>query len=317
MPRRSAVDWDAVASAAEHDILTRHELHTLGVTQKMIWARTRAGGPWSRVLPGVIMLRNGAPTRRQRLCAALRYGGAEAIVSGASASRLHGLRHAPETDQVHLLVPHGAQPNSCGYVLVERTTRMPRVVYRDGVPTAEVTRAVLDAARRMSGKDAVEAVLAESVQRGLTTPRRLSTELEAGSDRGSALPRAVLRAITRGARSVPEADAVRLVARAHLPQPEWNVRVRLPGRGTPLVPDAWFGDVGLAWEIDSYQWHLSPADYARTLERHAAMTGAGIVVLHTLPARLRSEPGAVIAELRAAYEHAARCPAPDVYVDRR
>jgi hypothetical protein len=23
------------------------------------------------------------------------------------------------------------------------------------------------------------------------------------------------------------------------------------------VPDVWFDEVGLAWEIDSYEWHLS------------------------------------------------------------
>ncbi|MDV6012263.1 type IV toxin-antitoxin system AbiEi family antitoxin [Haloechinothrix sp. LS1_15] len=285
------------------------------MTQKMIWRRTCTGGPWRLLLPGVVMLCNGTPTWMQRIHGALRYAGAGAVVSGATASYLHGLRQVDAEQQVHLLVPERSQPNSCGFVLVERTTRMPRSLDRQGFPTAEVTRAVLDAARRLRDTSAVTALLAEAVQVGLTTPERLSVELEAGSIRGSARPRSALRSISRGARSVPEADAMRLAVRAQLPPPRWNVRLRLTTCGRIVVPDAWFDDVGLAWEIDSYQWHLSPAGYARTVERHSSMTAAGIVVLHTLPARLRSHPAAVVAELRAAYEQTAQRPRPDVIVD--
>jgi hypothetical protein len=52
------------------------------------------------------------------------------------------------------------------------------------------------------------------------------------------------------------------------------------------TPDVWFDDVGMAWEIDSTERHLSPADYERTLDRHAAMTAANVVVLLTRPSRV-------------------------------
>jgi hypothetical protein len=105
---------------------------------------------------------------------------------------------------------------------------------------------------------------------------------------------------------------MRLVPKARLPEPLWNVPVRTAD-GTLLIrPDGWFDEVAMAWEIDSYAWHMGPADYDRTLRRHALMAGAGIMVLHTLPARLRREPKAVIAELRSTYEQAARRPRPNV-----
>ena len=63
-----------------------------------------------------------------------------------------------------------------------------------------------------------------------------------------------------------------------------------------------------------YEFHLSPTDYGRTLSRHAAMTAAGIVVVHTLPSRLRTEPDAVLAELRGAFNLASQRPRPKLRV---
>lgn len=258
------------------------------------------------------MLRNGTPTRRQRLDGALRYAGQGAVLTGLAALERHGFTHAPATDQVHVLVPDQRRPNTCGYVLIERTTRIPTVMQRGDFPLAEVNRAVLDAARRNTRRATIETLLAEAVQRRFTTPARLSAELEAGSDRGSGRPRAAIRMVSGGARSTAEADGMRLIVSAKPPEPTWNVALRTVGGLTLPTPDAWFDEVALAWEIDSLEWHLSPSDYAETLRRHAAMTGAGITVLHTLPTRLRDEPQAVIAELQHAYEQAARRPRPQV-----
>ncbi|MPY79628.1 MAG: hypothetical protein GEV04_14350 [Actinophytocola sp.] len=260
----------------------------------------------------MIMLRNGSPTRVQALDAALRYTGKGAAVTGIAAVRLHGLQKFSATEQVHILVPHRRRRVSSGYVLVERTTRLPSIVTRQGFPIAEVTRAVLDATRRMRKPGEVQALLAEAVQRGRTTPRRLHEELEAGSDRGSALPRTALRAITRGARSVAEAWAMPVTARSGLPPMRWNVRLRTASGLALPSPDGWIDDVALTIEVDSIEYHLSPDDYRRTLERHNIMTAHGIVVVHVVPSQLRTEPDKVIAHLRESYRQAARRPRPDI-----
>ena len=49
--------------------------------------------------------------------------------------------------------------------------------------------------------------LAEAVQRGDVSPASLSDELESGSNRGSALPRKILREVSADIHSVAEADA--------------------------------------------------------------------------------------------------------------
>lgn len=298
-------------------VLSVRELLTLGVAPRTITHRCRPRGPWTRLLPGVVLLGTAPPTRDQQVQAALTYGGRKAVATGRDAARRHGaqLSLAPE---VHLLVPVGRQRKSCGFALLERTGRLPAPVKRGGIGWAPVTRALLDAVRRMQCADEVRAALAGAVQRSLTTPARLLAELDAGSSRGSALPRAVLREeIASGVHSVAEADALRLARRSGLPAPAWNVDVYAPTGRFLARPDAWFDEVALAWEIDSHEFHLSPADHARTLERDAVMAAEGVAVLHTLPSQLRREPQKVLGRLRRAYRQAARRPRPLVRVRAR
>lgn len=181
---------------------------------------------------------------------------------------------------------------------------MPRRVVVDGVAMAPLVRAVLDQCRRFTAHDPVRALLTEAVQRGGLNPEDLILELEAGSDRGSALPREVLRDVLRGARSVAEIDAMAVWRRTGLPEPLWNHELRDSGGRYIGTPDGYFRKVQLAWEIDSYDFHFARAQYASTLERNSRYTAEGIFVLQTLPSRLRSEPDKVAAELVAAFNAA-------------
>jgi hypothetical protein len=313
MPRRTVVDWKAVEAAAQpHGVVARWQLNELGVSDKMIWERCRPGRVWRRLLPGVVCMHNGEPSWLQQVDAALRYARRGAMITGLAAARLHGLRRSPAIDRIHLLVADDKQPATYGFVIVERTKRLPEPQRRSGFPVAPITRAVLDGTRRLLEQDAVDALIAEAVQRGLTTPRELADELNEGARRGASRPRAAIRAMLAGARSKAEADAHRIVTASRLPRPMWNPTLTaLDGARLP-TPDGWFDDVALAWEIDSLEFHLSPEDYARTLRRHATMTGAGIIVLHTLPSRLLREPAAVLRELSAAYAQAALRPRPPI-----
>jgi hypothetical protein len=312
MPRRSAVDWNAVAWSAPHNILSLHELEALGVPIRTVANRCGRAGAWTRLLPGVVMLGGGTPTWHQLLDAALRYAGPRAVLTGAAGIRLHGLRRGPQSDEVHILIPEREQRATHSMAVIERTIRMPVAVRRSGFPVAPAARSVMDCVRRLRDVDRVRAVIAESVQAGLVTTSGLTEELRLSPKRGTALPRLVLQEVSAGVRSTAEAWGRSLVSSSGLPTARWNVDIH-DERGAFLArPDAWFDDVALAWEIDSYEFHLSPADYARTLARHAAMTAAGIVVVHTLPSRVRTEPAAVLSELQGAYRLAAARSRPPV-----
>jgi hypothetical protein len=263
------------------------------------------------MLPGIVKLHNSPPNRSERRRAALLYAGEGAVLTGLDALELHGMQRMQRpSGPVHVLIPSERRRAGAGLVLAERTDRLPPAD-PGRWPLAPITRAALDAARRLTDRDQVRSLLAEVVQRGRCSPAELNAELADGSGRGIKLPREVLVEISDGVRSVAEANAREIVRRSGLPEPMWNTELHdLHGRFIAM-PDAWFGAVGLAWQIDSLEWHLSPVDYARTLERRSAMMAEGIVVLHTLPSKL-ARRAEVLHELRRTHEHASRTPRPSV-----
>lgn len=304
-------DAEALFAASRLGVITVAQLEALGVQQRTSYRRCRPGQPWQRLLPGVVLLRTGEPTRRQLLEGALLYCGGQAVITGLESCRRHGLRRPDRPGEpVHLLLPAHLKTVSSGYVLVERTTRMPAPIRVDELPLAPAVRAVLDECRRLTERAPVRALLAEAVQQLGITPAELSTELENGSTRGSASARAALREISRGARSAAEAEAMALLRRTGLPEPVWNFELRDERGQYVATPDAWWDDVGLAWEIDSYEFHFGQPGYAATLARNNRYAAAGVAVVQTLPSQLRTGPQGVVAELVSAYRAAASRPRP-------
>lgn len=303
--------WALAHGHATDSVIRVGALEKLGMDRTTIYRRCRPTGPWQLLLPGVVSLASGTPTDRQRLHAAVLFGGSDALLTGHVAARLHGLQGVGANRFVQLLVPHDQKRRCAGFVLVERTTRLPSRLRRESLPCVPVLRAVLDTARRLRDPRAVQALLAEAVQRGRCTPRQLRDELDAGSQRGTALVRAALPEIASGARSVAEAEALRLWRRAGLPEAQWNVQLVTPTGKLIATPDAWAPQVGLAWEIDSYDYHFTRLDYARTLERNARYSAHGIAYLQTIPSRLTDDADNVISELHDSYAAAERRPLPD------
>ncbi|MEV7548993.1 hypothetical protein AB0N89_05145 [Amycolatopsis sp. NPDC089917] len=285
-------------------MITVARLMELGVPSRTCYRRCRPGKQWRRLLPGVLLLNSGEPTRRQLVDAALLYAGPDAVVTGAIACRRQGLSMLPsDVFRVHLLVPLERKVGSSGHVIIERTTRLPQAIVFDGVPLAPLVRSVLDECRRLGSRQEVSALLAEAVQRGVSLPE-LFAELDEGSSRGTAIPREALRRIAGGARSAAEVDAMRVWRTSGLPEPRWNHELRDENGEYIATADGYFVAVNLAWEIDSYDFHFGKQHYAATVARNARYAAAGITVLQTLPSRLRTEPKRVVAELVAAYRAA-------------
>ncbi len=169
------------------------------------------------------------------------------------------------------------------------------------MPGATLPRALIDAARHLPLPDA-RGLLAQALQRSMTTVSLLQAELKQGPSHGSATPRRVLEEVTAGVRSAPEAEFRDLVKTSRvLPKPLWNPRlVDLEGRHL-ADPDAWWEDAGLIHETDSREWHLSPEHWQATMARHARLTAFGLLVVHNPPSRVRTRPRQLLAELEASY----------------
>jgi hypothetical protein len=131
--------------------------------------------------------------------------------------------------------------------------------------------------------------------------------LREGPNQGAGALRLALAEVADGVASVAEGDLRKLIKNGGLPEPMYNPRL-LVGDMFLAQPDVWWGKAGVAAEVDSREWHLSPAAWERTQARHAAMSAHGILVLHYTPRRVRANGADVVAELRAAIEAGRRRP---------
>jgi hypothetical protein len=283
----------------QQQVIGRGQALACGMTRGTLHYKIRPGGPWQRLLPGTYLAATGAPTITQREIAALIYAGNDSVITGAAALRHHRIR-APQTGVITVLVPNHRHVGSTDSVRILRTTRMPRTPLNVGpVRVALPARAVADTALALSSLRDVRAVVADAVQSHRCPIFLLEDELQEGPTRGSALLRQVIGEVRDGIRSVAEADFRDVLKRGRVPKPMFNARI-LAGDTFVAETDAWWQRAGVAAEVDSREWHLSPADWERTMRRHAAMTAHGILVLHFTPTMIRTEPANVIKQVREA-----------------
>ncbi len=263
--------------------------------------RIRPGGPWQRLLPGVYLAATGTPTQRQIEIAALRYAGPGSALTGAAALRRHGVR-VPPSKVLTVLIPAGQVRANRPMVRVWPTTRMPEFVMADGaIRFTLAARAVADASRELGSLREVRAVTADAVQRRACRLDELIEELAHAPMRRSAWLRQALAEVADGVRSVAEGDLRDLIIRAGLPHPMFNARLYL-GRTFLAKPDAWWPAAGVAAEVDSREWHMSPEDWARTQARHRRMSACGILLVPCTPHQVRTEPAKVAADIRSALQ---------------
>jgi hypothetical protein len=302
MARTTRLDRDALDQLLiqQLDVIARHQALAAGLPDNALRHRLRREGTWSKLLPGVYMAATGTPTTLQQEMAALLYAGSGSMITGSAALRCHDIRYAP-SDLVDVLVPAERKRRDASFVRLHRTNRMPGRVWQLGpVRYAPPTRAVADTVREMSSLRDVRAVVADAVQRRACRVRDLARELTSGPNAGSALFRAALADVAGGIRSTTEADLKDLLVKARIPLPLFNPEL-YDAAGTFVArPDAWWPALGIVIEIDSREWHLSPQDHADTLARGRRMAKYQIVILRFTPAQLRSDPTAVIKDIRAA-----------------
>jgi hypothetical protein len=282
---------------AQDNVISRRQALACGLTGDAVAYRIRPGGPWQRLLNGIYLAQTGPPAVAQKEMAALLHGGPGSVLTGRAALRGLGLTTA-EPDAFDVLVPWGRRPESVAFVVIHRTARMPNGVIREGQRSyALVPRALADAARGLADLGEVRALIAGAVQRGRCPLHALTYELNEGQTQNSARLRQVLAEIADGVRSGSEAEFRDLIMRARLPMPKFNARLFTADGTFIAAPDAWWQDAGVAGEVDSREWHLSPDDWQRTMRRHATMSAHGILVLHFTPSQIRSSPATVTATI--------------------
>jgi hypothetical protein len=305
MAPSTRIDRAALARTLDQQlgVMTREQAVAVGLTRHALRHRLRLEGPWQGLLPGVYLAATGSPTLIQQQMAAMLYAGPGSVITGLAAVRRHHIR-GPVTEFVDVLIPASRRRRDADFVRLRRTTRLPTQVWRLGpLRYALPARAVADAVRDLTSLRDVRAMVADAVQRGHCMVPDLCTELNAGSSVGSKLFREALTDVADGIRSAAEGDLKDLLKKSGLPMPLFNASIYDDNNGTFIArPDAWWPDKGVAVEVDSHEWHLSPHDHTRTLERQRRMAKRGILVLPFTPRDIRTQPAKVLAAIREALE---------------
>jgi hypothetical protein len=306
------VNMDLIRAEAKDDTIHASVMMRLGVPETTIYRRCR-DGDWTLMAPATIRLSNGTATRRQLVRAGLVYAGPQALVTGLDAARAHRLRRGELPPFVHLLIPAGLRVHGLPSIRIERTKRIPPAMTRDDLPVASLERCVLDAARGMRSKPDVAAILTEPVQRRMTLVETLQDELEAGCRRGSAIPRAVLRAAGTGARSAAEFDFHEWwFAHPELASRTILLNVRLENSAGLLgIADGYLPEIGLVLPIDSVEQHfMTPEQVEETERQHRAYRSAGLHVFGIRPGRMRTDPAGLLRDVLDAIAVAEQLPTP-------
>jgi hypothetical protein len=304
-------------SEVHRRVLTAAQLKLHGVSSAEVNEQCRPGGPWQQFLPGVYVLHPGPPTSEERLHAVLMYAArertagvpaqpgaeephrptyAEAMITGLAALTLHGFSATPPLtalDTFDVLVPRMRRLRSTGSARIVRTTALPTPQQVTGVPVAPVPRALADAVSELTDAGAVRRLLTEAVRGRHCEPAAVVREL----NRARLLSRphvvdAVELLVAEG-RAIAEDRLYRMVHEYGLPDPVWNVDLRLPGGPYLGGLDAYWPEQAVAVELDTRaprQGHPQDDDalwseYARKREH---LERLGITVVHITPKRLRA-----------------------------
>ncbi|MDF3297549.1 hypothetical protein [Streptomyces tropicalis] len=297
-------------------VLTAAQLRAQGFSAAETSERCRPGGRWQQVLPGVFLLHPGPPTGEELLHAVLKYAArtpqarttpgvpsqptaqrpyrpayAEVMVTGLAALTLHGFSTAPallSLERIDVLVPRLRRLRSAGCARIVRTADLPAPATVTGLPVAPVPRALADAVAGLPDAEAVRRLLTEAVRGGHCEPAAVVRELTEA--RLLNLPHIVdaVDSLLAEGRSVAEDRLYRMVREHGLPDPVWNVDLRLPGGPHLGGLDAYWPEQAVAVELDTraprQDEDAAGSEYARKREH---LERLGITVVHMSPRRLR------------------------------
>jgi very-short-patch-repair endonuclease len=281
---------DAVAAFAvrRHGVITRSELNALGLNDRAIGRRVRAGR-LHRVYRGVYAEGHPRLAQHGRFLAAVVACGDRAVLSHRSAAVLWGVL-AEGGPRIDVTVPTSGGRSRRGAVIVHRSPlRAHEVTRKDGIPVTTPARTVLDLAAVVSRRElerAMDEVAYRRLDLGGVEPRR-------GRRGGAAISRVLAehRAGATPTRSALEERVLALCRRAGLPAPEVNAKVE------GFTVDFTWRAQQLILETDGWQAHGTRAAFERDRRRDADLTIAGWRVLRVTWARVTREPHAVAGQL--------------------
>lgn len=283
-------------------MLTLAQLREHGVT-----ASDAAGRPWQQILPGVFLLHPGPATSEERLHAALLYAGrrgGEAMITGLAALALYRFASTPpllSLSHIDVLVPGTRRLRSTGDVRIVRSHAAPRPQEVTGLPVAPAARAVADAVAQLSDAGTVRRLLSEAVRGGHCEPAAVVRELTLARLLNRPHVVDAVESLLAEGRAMAEDRLYHLVRGYDLPEPVWNVDLRLPGGPHLGGVDAYWPEHSVAVEIDTRAPRQGEDEqWSECVRKRETLERLGVTVIHITPRKLCDWPEQQAAVVRTA-----------------
>lgn len=280
----------------QRGLVTRRQALRAGLSKAQV-DRLVVGGKWQVLFPCVYGLPGAPRSWEQSLMGACLW--ADAVASHRSAAALWSLEgFAPGAIEISSCRRVRARPG----VVIHRAQTHPRVdlTRRSSIPVTTPARTLFDLGA-VSNAEALEVALEDALRRGLVSLRTLHRTLErlgAHGRRGTATLRRLLQERSDGPppESLLEIRLLRLLARAGLPEPVRQWRVRENGRVVTRI-DLAYPQARIAIEADGYRYHSGLADWRRDRRAQNLLTVRGWRVLRVTWDDVATRPRRVVAEI--------------------
>jgi predicted transcriptional regulator of viral defense system len=182
---RDSTVMDRLYEIAESQggLLAAHQALDAGISRSTLSYHAGEGRALERVMHGVYRLRRfPAPPHGHVIAGWLAVARADAVVSHESALELLDLTDVI-ADEVHVTLPRAKRglrtPPGVRVHFTERLIHEPQRRHVQGVTVTSVERTLADLLRAGGWTEQIDLAIRQAIQRGLTTPRRLRTELPA------------------------------------------------------------------------------------------------------------------------------------------
>ncbi|MFW6695864.1 hypothetical protein [Streptomyces sp. MAR4 CNX-425] len=231
----------------------------------------------------------------------------DAMVTGPAALALHGFAAAPPLralTRVDVLLPRTRRLRSTGLARLVRAHVLPRPERITGLPVAPVPRALADTVAVLTDAAEVHRLLTEAVRGGHCEAAAVVRELSQARLLGRPHVVDAVDTLIAEGRARAEGRLYEMVEAHALPDPLWNVDLRLPGGPCLGGVDAYWPDHAVALEIDARAPRRGSPDDAAVWSAYAkkreTLERLGITVVHVTPRKLRESPEQQAEVVRAA-----------------
>ena len=273
---------------AQHGVVTRAQLGTLGFTESAIRHRV-AKGRLHRVWPDIYAVGRPDLTQKGRWMAAVLTCGEGAALSHNSAAALWGIREQ-QRGPIHISVPSHRDPRRRG-IRVHR--RQPfDVTMHNGIPVTSPSQTIIEIAPSLTERQ-LERLINEADKLDLVHPEELrSTAAEKGGVGGSRVRTLLDKRTFLLTDSELERRFVPIAEAAGLSKPE--TQIRLNGHRV----DFFFRAEGVVVETDGGRFHRTPSQQRRDRIRDHAHALAGLTPIRFTHDQIAHEPAYVAGVLR-------------------